>query len=202
MNVGKVDRKKRNFLTAITTALGGVGLVAGSIPFVRSMSPSARARAFGGPVRISVGNITDGQQATVAWRGKPVWVLHRTPDILHSLSSDALIRRLADPRSNVSTQQPAYARNPYRSLKPDYLVVVGICTHLGCVPTFRPDVAPADLGPDWPGGYFCPCHGSKFDFAGRVYKNVPAPTNLVIPPHRYVTDTLVEIGVDSVSKKG
>jgi len=133
------------------------------------------------------------------WRGKPIWVLRRTQQNLEDLSTSSLLEHLRDPDSEVKTQQPEYTRNAFRSIKPEYLVVIAICTHLGCVPTYRPERAPEDLGPDWVGGYYCPCHGSRFDLAGRVYKNVPAPTNLVIPPHHYLSDTKVIIGEDPVS---
>ncbi|MBI3042932.1 MAG: ubiquinol-cytochrome c reductase iron-sulfur subunit [Betaproteobacteria bacterium] len=183
-------------LVAATGAVGGAGLAAASIPFVASMSPSERARAGGAPVDVDFARLGPGEQLTSEWRGKPVWVLRRTPIMLKALDNADLRAKLADPDSQVRSQQPVYARNAFRSIKPEYLVLVPICTHLGCVPTFRPDVAPRDLGPEWPGGYFCPCHGSKFDFAGRVYRNVPAPTNLVVPPHRYLGVTVVRIGVD------
>lgn len=133
---------------------------------------------------------------TVQWRGKPIWVLHRTQAILERLKAPALRNRLRDPDSEVETQQPPYVDRQYRSIKPEFLVVVGLCTHLGCVPTFRPEVGPPDLGADWPGGYFCSCHGSRFDLAGRVFKGVPAPINLLVPKHRYIADQLIEIGVD------
>lgn len=185
---------RRKLLVAATGAVGAAGVAAASIPFVASMMPSERARAGGAPVDVEFPRLAPGQQLTAEWRGKPIWVLHRTQAMLTMLESPALRLRLADPDLKVAAQQPAYARNAFRSIKAEYLVLVPICTHLGCVPTFRPDVAPADLGPDWPGGYFCPCHGSKFDFAGRVYRNVPAPTNLVVPPHRYLAATAVRIG--------
>jgi len=193
---GSPDTGRRKLLAAATGIIGGAGIAAASIPFVVSMMPSERARAGGAPVDADFSRLEPGQQLTVEWRGKPAWVLRRTGAMLKVLESPAHRLRLADPDLKVTTQQPAYARNAFRSLKPEYLVMVPICTHLGCIPTFRPDVAPADLGPEWPGGYFCPCHGSKFDFAGRVYRNVPAPTNLVIPPHRYLSATAVRIGED------
>ena len=189
-----VDRRK--LLVAATGAVGGAGIAAASIPFVVSMSPSERARAGGAPVDADFSKLGPGQQLTVEWRGNPVWILRRTEAMLKALENPAHRLRLADPDLKVTSQQPAYARNAFRSVKPEYLVLVPVCTHLGCVPTFRPDVAPADLGPEWPGGYFCPCHGSKFDFAGRVYRNVPAPTNLVVPPHHYLSATTVKIGED------
>lgn len=188
------DASRRKLLVAATGTVGAAGLAAASIPFVVSMMPSERARAGSAPVDADFTRLGPGEQVTFEWRGKPVWVLRRTPAMLKALESPALRARLADPDSQVTSQQPLYARNGFRSIKPEYLVLVPICTHLGCVPTFRPDAAAADLGSDWPGGYFCPCHGSKFDFAGRVYRGVPAPTNLVVPPHRYLSDTAVRIG--------
>jgi ubiquinol-cytochrome c reductase iron-sulfur subunit len=158
------------------------------------MQPSARARAAGAPVDVDIGGLEPGQQMTVEWRGKPVWIVRRTDESLEYLKGMA--DRLRDPESDVVDQQPPYAKNVYRSIKPEYLVVLGLCTHLGCSPTYRPEVAPADLGEQWKGGFFCPCHGSRFDLAGRVYKGVPAPTNMVVPPHRYLTDAKIVIGVD------
>ena len=186
---------RRRFLTAAVTVVGVGGLAAVAIPFIRSMNPSARARAAGAPVVVDISKIEPGMQVTVEWRGQPVWVLRRTPQMLARLHQPALRERLRDPDSEVASQQPAYAANEFRAIKDECFVVIAICTHLGCVPTFRPELAPEDLGPDWPGGYFCPCHGSKFDFAGRVYKNVPAPTNLVVPPYRWLSESVVEIGV-------
>jgi ubiquinol-cytochrome c reductase iron-sulfur subunit len=188
--------KRRKLLVAATGIVGGAGIGAATVPFVVSMTPSARARAAGAPVDADFTALRPGEQAAFEWRGKPVWVLRRTPEMLRALQDPKLRERLVDPDSRVTSQQPPYARNPFRSIRPEYPVLVPICTHLGCVPTFRPEVAPADLGPDWPGGYFCPCHGSRFDLAGRVYRNVPAPRNLVVPPHRYLADTVVRIGED------
>lgn len=187
------DIERRKLLIAATGVAGGAGVAAASIPFVISMTPSERARAGGAPVDVFA-RLRPGEQLTVEWRGKPVWILRRTEAMLDALEKPGHLARLADPDSKVRSQQPVYARNAFRSLKPEYLVLVSVCTHLGCVPTFRPGVAPPDLGPDWPGGYFCPCHGSRFDFAGRVYRNVPAPTNLVVPPHRFLNATTVRIG--------
>jgi len=165
------------------------------MPFIESMLPSARARALGAPVEVDISKIEPGQQLTVKWRSQPVWVVHRTAAMLARLKDNAPL--LVDPDSRVETQQPPYARNLYRSIRPDIFVVIGICTHLGCVPLQRFAVGEASgLGQNWPGGYFCPCHGSKFDLAGRVFKNVPAPTNLVVPPYHYATDTRIVIGVD------
>jgi ubiquinol-cytochrome c reductase iron-sulfur subunit len=191
-----MDQGKRRFLIGATSVVGGVGAVAVATPFVMSMFPSERARAAGAPVDVDIAKIEPGQKIDIEWRGKVVWIINRTKPMLESLPS--LDPKLADPNSNDS-QQPPYAKNEHRSIKDNVLVMVGICTHLGCSPTYRPDVAPADLGPDWLGGFFCPCHQSKFDLAGRVYKGVPAPTNLPVPPHRYMTDTRIIIGDDAKS---
>ncbi len=190
-----MNMRRRRFLTLSTAAIGAVGTAFVSVPFIASWQPSERARALGAPVIVDFSKLEPGRQITVEWRRQPVWVLRRTPEILEKLTT--LTDKLRDPESQVVSQQPKYAQNVNRSIKDEYLIVIGICTHLGCVPDFRPDIAPADLGSEWPGGYFCPCHGSRFDFAGRVFTGVPAPTNLVIPPHRYLTDTLVEVGVDT-----
>jgi len=173
--------------------VGGLGAVALAAPMVASMSPSERAKAAGAPVEADISKLEPGQRMTVEWRGKPVWVLNRTPEALESLAK--VSGELADPES-AQEQQPEYARNETRSIKPELLVMVGICTHLGCSPTYRPEVAAADLGADWLGGFFCPCHGSKFDFSGRVYSGVPAPLNMEIPPYKFLSDTLILIGVD------
>ena len=153
--------------------------------------PSERAKATGAPVEVEVGKLEPGMLITVEWRGKPVWVLRRTQAMLALLGKHD--NALSDPHSDTA-QQPNYARNPVRAIKPQFFVAIGICTHLGCTPTYRPDVAAADLGSDWPGGFFCPCHGSKFDLAGRVFRGVPAPLNLVIPPHRYLSATRLLVG--------
>ena len=192
------DGSRRRFLIAATTVVGGAGVVAVAVPFISAMNPSAKARSAGAPVQVDFSKLEPGQQIAVNWRGKPVWVLRRTPGMLEDLRSTAMFERLRDPDSKVDTQQPVYAQNEFRSVESEYLIVIGICTHLGCVPTFRPEVAPADLGPDWSGGYFCPCHGSKFDLAGRVYKGVPAPTNLVVPPYRFLSDSQILVGEDAV----
>jgi ubiquinol-cytochrome c reductase iron-sulfur subunit len=155
------------------------------------MGPSERAKAAGAPVDVDIGTLAPATLITAAWRGKPVWILHRSEQMLALLNRHD--ERLVDPRSE-QAQQPAYARNATRSVRPRFLVVTGICTHLGCVPTYRPEVAAPDLGADWPGGFYCPCHGSRFDLAGRVFKNVPAPSNLEVPPHEYLGDTRVRIG--------
>jgi ubiquinol-cytochrome c reductase iron-sulfur subunit len=189
-----VDKGRRRFLIAATSVVGGAGAVAVAVPFVSSMLPSARARAAGAPVEIDISAVELGQRITAEWRGKPIWVINRTEQMLKDLPT--LDDQLRDPDSEVASQQPPYCQNPDRSIKPEYAVLIGICTHLGCSPTFRPDLAPADLGPEWKGGFFCPCHGSRFDLAGRVFKGVPAPLNLVVPPYRYVNDSTIVIGED------
>jgi ubiquinol-cytochrome c reductase iron-sulfur subunit len=193
MSAEGVDLKRRRFLTAAASVVGGVGVVAVAVPFVSSMQPSARAQAAGAPVEADISKLEAGQMMTVAWRGKPVWIVNRTKAVLDALPT--LDSKLRDPQSNES-DQPKNCKNEDRSIKPEYLVLVGICTHLGCSPTFRPDLAPADLGPDWKGGFLCPCHGSKFDLAGRVFQGVPAPLNLVVPPYHYLSDTRILIGAE------
>ena len=185
---------RRKFLVAATSVAGGIAGAAIATPFLLSMMPSERAKAAGAPVEVDISKLEPGMLMMVEWRGKVVWVLNRTPDMLETLAK--LEDQLADPNSE-KNQQPEYARNRTRSIKPEILVTEGICTHLGCSPVFRKDVAPADLGPDWLGGFFCPCHGSKFDLAGRVYKSVPAPTNMVVPPHVYLSDSRLLIGSES-----
>lgn len=186
---------RRRFLVAATSVAGGVACVAWATPFVLSMMPSERAKAAGAPVEVDISKLEPGMLLAVEWRGKVVWILKRTPEMLANLAK--LDPLLADPKSERKDQQPTYAQNPTRSIKPEILITEGVCTHLGCSPVFRKDIAPADLGSDWLGGFFCPCHGSKFDLAGRVYKNLPAPTNLIIPPHTYLSDSLLLIGADS-----
>ena len=197
-----VPSSRRRFLTATATVVGIGGVAAAAIPFIRYFGPSDRARAAGGPMAVDISKIAPGQQITVKWRGKPIWFLRRTPAMHEHLQAPALRARLRDPDSEVTTQQPSYAANEFRAIKPELFVVIGICTHLGCVPTFRPELGPPDLGKEWHGGYFCPCHGSRFDLAGRVYKGVPAPTNLVVPPYRYVSANVVEIGVGPTDVEG
>jgi ubiquinol-cytochrome c reductase iron-sulfur subunit len=185
---------RRRFLIAATSIAGGIASIGVATPFVMSMMPSERAKAAGAPVEVDISKLEPGMLLLVEWRGKVVWVLDRTPEMLANLKK--LDNQMADPKSE-KPQQPAYAKNDTRSIKPEFLVVEGVCTHLGCSPVYRKDIAPADLGDDWLGGFFCPCHGSKFDLAGRVYKHVPAPTNLVVPPHVYLSDNLLLIGSDS-----
>ena len=190
----KVNLSKRRLLIAATTAAGGVAAAGAGAPFVLSLMPSERAKAAGAPVEVDLSRIEPGTMMSVEWQGKPVWIVRRTQEMLDLLSKHD--DQLADPKSSVP-QQPDYSNNPSRSVKPEYFVVLGICTHLGCSPTYRPEVAPPDLGADWAGGWFCPCHGSRFDLAGRVYKDVPAPTNLIVPPHKYLSDGRLLIGDDS-----
>ena len=187
---------RRRALVAATTAIGGMAAAVAAVPFIGSMMPSERAKAAGAPVETDISTLGPGALLTVEWQGKPVWILHRTDEMLRLLGEDE--QRLSDPQSAVP-QQPAYCRNPTRSIKPGFLVAVGICTHLGCVPACRPEAVAPDLGPEWHGGFYCPCHGSKFDLAGRVYKNVPAPTNLVIPRHGYLSDSRLIIGTEAKS---
>ncbi|MDD9821608.1 MAG: ubiquinol-cytochrome c reductase iron-sulfur subunit [Gammaproteobacteria bacterium] len=181
-----VDRRRRRLLTAATTGMGLAGTAGMLVPFAGSMLPSEKAKAAGAPVAVDISALAPGKQITVEWRGKPVWIIGRSAEELDFLASMAEI--LADPDSDAA-QQPAYARNRYRSIKREVLVLVGICTHLGCSPKFRPA-----LTADADGAFLCACHGSRFDLAGRVYRNVPAPTNLVVPPHRYLSDSVILIG--------
>jgi len=195
-DLGCGDCDRRRLLIGATAAVGAAGLGVATTPFIASMGPSARALALGGPVKLDVSTIEPAQQVTMSWRGRPVWILNRTPDMLERLAQAELILKLRDPASATSTQQPDYARNATRSIRPQYLVVVGLCTHLGCVPTLLPADATRPRDDVWSSGYYCPCHGSRFDFAGRVAKGVPAPTNLVVPPHRYLDPNTLEVGVD------
>ncbi|MBI2754342.1 MAG: ubiquinol-cytochrome c reductase iron-sulfur subunit [Betaproteobacteria bacterium] len=186
------DPRRRKLLRQATAATGGLALAAASYPFVVSLLPSERARAQGAPVEVDISASMPGALATVEWRGKPVWLLRRTPEMLASLEAER--GELTDPDSKVGSQQPQYARNPGRSIRPELFVAVSLCTHLGCIPSYRPE--PDSVQRDWPGGFYCPCHGSKFDFAGRVYKGSPAPTNLVVPPHEFLSPDRLIIGRD------
>ncbi|KTC73749.1 ubiquinol-cytochrome c reductase iron-sulfur subunit [Legionella birminghamensis] len=186
-----IDEQKRQFLLRTTGVLGGIGAVCALTPFVSSWMPSAKAQAAGAPVEVDISKIEPGQQVTVEWRGKPVWIIRRTREMLDHLNGHN--SELRDPDSLVD-QQPEYAKNKFRSINPEYLVLVGICTHLGCSPKYTPNER--ELRPDWPGGFFCPCHGSTFDLAGRVFKGVPAPINLEVPPYRFVNKHLIVIGED------
>lgn len=191
----KVDKTRRNLVVA-TSVVGGAAGVGVAAPFVASMWPSDRARAAGAPIEVDLSRIAPGELSVFEWRGKPVWVLRRTPEMIESLKTDQA--RLSDPNSKAS-DQPKYAENEYRSVRPDLLVLIGVCTHLGCSPQEKPADAKAEMGADWPGGFYCPCHGSKFDFAGRVFNGSPAPTNLVVPPYT-VSENKVVIGEDDKSK--
>jgi ubiquinol-cytochrome c reductase iron-sulfur subunit len=186
-----VNTGRRRFLAAATTVVGAAGAVGVAVPFVGSWNPSAKAKAAGAPVKWDISKIEPGQMVTVEWRGKPVYIVRRTKEALEAIKK--VDGELKDPTSEKSNQ-PAYAKGEYRSIKEEFLVLLAVCTHLGCAPKYRPEVG--SVTTDWLGGFFCPCHGSKFDLAGRVFKNVPAPTNLDIPPYRYLSDSVIEIGVD------
>lgn len=184
-----LDEKRRNFLLKTTSILGGIGACCALTPFVGSWLPSAKAKAAGAPIEVDLSHLEPGQQVTVEWRGKPVWIIRRTPEMLKHLGDhDANLR---DPNSLVD-QQPDYAKNKYRAIKPEYFVIIGVCTHLGCTPKYKPSMN--EIGPNWPGGFYCPCHGSTFDLAGRVFKGVPAPINLAVPPYRFISDHMIVIG--------
>lgn len=187
-----IDTEKRDFLLKTTGAIGGLGAACALTPFIASWLPSAKAQAAGAPVQVDLSDLEPGQQVTVEWRGKPVWILRRTKDMIANLPK--VESSLRDPESLVE-QQPDYARNGHRSINPEYLVLVGICTHLGCVPKFTPNVE--EFGDDWQGGFYCPCHGSRFDFAGRVYKGVPAPINMQVPPYKFISEHVIVIGESS-----
>ncbi|MCK4494625.1 MAG: ubiquinol-cytochrome c reductase iron-sulfur subunit [Methylococcales bacterium] len=197
MNNEGVDTSKRQFLTSALTVVGAVGTGYLAVPFLSQMQPSSKAMAAGAPVEVDISKLEPGQLLRVAWRGKPVWILNRPPRMLKIL--EGMDSQLQDASSNESIQ-PETSKNATRSIKPEVFIAVGLCTHLGCSPTFRPEIAPPDLGDDWEGGFFCPCHGSKFDLAGRVYKSVPAPTNLDVPPYRYITETQIIIGEDTTEE--
>ena len=192
MSEHKIDTERRKMLTVSASVVGAAGGAAALVPFVSTMSPSAKALAAGAPVEVDISKLEVGQKIQVEWRRKPVWIVRRSDEMLSAL--DEVEAKLRDPSSDALDMQPAFARNSNRSLKPEVLVLVGICTHLGCSPTFRPELAPADLGADWKGGFYCPCHGSLFDISGRVYKNVPANNNLEVPPYKYLSDNVLLIG--------
>ena len=193
-----VNSERRRFLTTTASVVGGAGALATSVPFVSTLTPSARARAIGAPIEVDIGDLEFGERKIVKWRGKPVWILRRSEAAIDELN--ALDEDVKDPASKAE-QQPFYARNEFRSQRAEYLIVLGICTHLGCSPVYarKGEGETHQLGEDWQGGFFCPCHGSRFDLAGRVFKGVPAPTNLVVPPHQYLSDTRVLIGDDSAA---
>lgn len=197
MTDNTVDTRRRRFLTGTATVIGGIGAGFAAVPFVSSFQPSARAKAIGAPVEVDISKLEPGQRMIQKWRGKPVWIVRRTPEMVEGLKAleSGVLR---DPASENSAQ-PGYAKNVWRSEKPEYLVLVGICTHLGCSPSFIPEPGAAGMGEPWVGGFFCPCHGSKFDLAGRVYTGVPAPTNLEVPPYQFLDDGRIVIGVDQES---
>ena len=193
----KVNRDRRQFLVTATSVTGAIGVTALGVPFVSSMLPSEKAKAAGASVEVDVSQVALGEVLTTEWRGQPVWILNRSDEMIKSLKSNP--KKLADPNLNVSSQQPKYCQNKTRSIKPNILVIVGICTHLGCAPS--PRLSPkGDMGENWEGGFFCPCHGSKFDLAGRVFKGSPAPTNLVVPPHKYLNENTIVLGEDAKEK--
>jgi ubiquinol-cytochrome c reductase iron-sulfur subunit len=190
----QVDKEKRQFLVVATAAVGAAGAATAAIPFVGSMLPSERAKAAGAPVEIDISDIAPGEIKTAEWRGQPVWIINRTDEMMADLPKHN--DQLSDPMGEITSQQPAYCKNENRAIKPNIGVMVGICTHLGCSPTTKLEEG-GDMGANWTGGFYCPCHGSKFDLAGRVFKGSPAPTNLVVPPHSYIDDNTLIIGVES-----
>ena len=194
MSDQNVDKAKRGFLIAATGVVGGVAAGAAAVPFAGSMVPSERAKAAGAPVDADISNLAPGEMKIVEWRGKPVWIVRRTPEMLDGIKKSD--DRVSDPKSEVPLQ-PEYATNAFRSIKPEIAVLEGVCSHLGCSPQYKSAESKADMGQDWTGGFFCPCHGSKFDFAGRVYKGSPAPVNLKVPPYKFVGDAKIIIGDDS-----
>lgn len=196
MSNAPLNQGRRRFLTATTAVVGGLGTVAVAVPFIKSWNPSAKAKAAGAPVEVEISKLEEGQMVRVEWRGKPVWVVRRSQAVVEGLKSHE--NQLRDPNSD-ELQQPNYAQNPYRSIKPEYFIAVGICTHLGCSPTYLPDSFSEQVQ-GVKSGFFCPCHGSKFDMAGRVFQAVPAPLNLVIPPHMYLSDTRIVIGLDETGE--
>jgi ubiquinol-cytochrome c reductase iron-sulfur subunit len=192
----QVDGGRRHFLLVATTVTGIAGAALTAVPFLASWKPSARAQALGAPVEQDISKLEPGAMIKVNWRGQAIFIVRRTPEMVSTLDNPELHTRLRDPKSEES-QQPEYAKNEARSLKPEILVLVGVCTHLGCAPLSRFQPGDAELGADWPGGFYCPCHGSKFDLAGRVFKDVPAPLNLAVPPYRFINENVVQIGVDA-----
>jgi ubiquinol-cytochrome c reductase iron-sulfur subunit len=189
----KTETTRRDFLYVATAAVGAVGAAASLVPLIDQMNPDAATLAAGGPVELDLSKVAPGQQVVVRWRSRPVFVINRPAEALQSLKTPALVDRLSDPQSQAH-QQPPYAQNWHRSIKPEYGVLVGICTHLGCIPMFYPAPSASQPTADWPGGYFCPCHGSKYDLAGRVFSGVPAPYNLPVPPYHFVSDSKIRIG--------
>ena len=191
---GPVNTGRRRFLTATTAVVGAVGAGIAAVPFIKSWNPSARAKLAGAPVTADISGLQEGQRLILEWRGQPIWIVKRSKAVLDALPT--LDANLRDPQSENLDQQPAYIKGVTRSLKPEISVLVGLCTHLGCSPEMAAEIKPEPYDPNWKGGYFCPCHKSKFDMAGRVYLGVPAPTNLVVPPHHFADDTTIVVGVD------
>lgn len=194
MSEQEIDLKRRRFLTGATSVVGAIGVVGVAVPFLSSWNPSARAKAAGAPVEVDISKLETGQLVRVLWRKKPVWVFKRSPEMLKNLPT--LDAQLTDPKNTEIKQQPQYTNNKFRSIKPEIAVIVGVCTHLGCSPTYRPELAPEDLGDKWKGGFYCACHGSRFDLAGRVFKGAPAPINLEIPPYHFATSKKIILGID------
>lgn len=195
MAIDGVDKGRRRFLTATTVVVGGVGVAVAAVPFIKSWQPSARAQTAGAPVEADISKLEDGQMVMYEWRGQPIWIIRRTKAQLDALPGQD--SRLKDPKSANVDQQPTFAQNAYRSMKPELLVLVGLCTHLGCAPKLHAELKPEPFDADWKGGFFCPCHKSRFDMAGRVYDGVPAPTNLVVPPYVFIDDGHLMIGVSA-----
>jgi ubiquinol-cytochrome c reductase iron-sulfur subunit len=200
-----VNDGRRRFLTATTAVVGGVGAIYAAVPFVKSFQPSARAQSAGAPVTVDISKLQEGQLFKIGanvpqWRGQPIWIVKRSPEMVEELGKPEHLDRLRDPQSANEEQQPDYARNINRSIKPDVLVLVGICTHLGCSPLFEPEIRPQSFDANWRGGFFCPCHGSKFDLAGRVYQGVPAPTNLRVPPYRFDDEKHITVGLNPAAQ--
>jgi len=192
-----VNQGRRRFLTATTAVVGAVGAGFVAVPFIKSWNPSARAKLAGAPVSADISELGEGQRLVLEWRGQPIWIVKRSKTVLQTLPT--LDGRLRDPKSTNLDQQPSYIKGELRSIKPEISVLVGLCTHLGCSPEMKAEIRPEPFDPEWKGGYFCPCHKSKFDMAGRVFQGVPAPTNLLVPPHHYENDTTIVIGVDPTS---
>jgi len=189
-----VNQGRRRFLTATTAVVGAVGAATAAVPFIKSWNPSARAKLAGAPITADISALAEGQRLVLEWRGQPIWIVRRSKQMLDVLPT--LDDRLRDPKSTNLDQQPEYAKNEFRSIKPEISVLVGLCTHLGCSPEMKAEIKPEPFDPQWKGGYFCPCHKSRFDMAGRVFDGVPAPINLLVPPHHYENDATIVIGVD------
>jgi ubiquinol-cytochrome c reductase iron-sulfur subunit len=189
-----VNQGRRRFLTATTAVVGAVGAATAAVPFIKSWNPSARAKLAGAPITADISALAEGQRLVLEWRGQPIWIVRRSKQMLDVLPT--LDDRLRDPKSTNLDQQPEYAKNEFRSIKPEVSVLVGLCTHLGCSPEMKAEIKPEPFDPQWKGGYFCPCHKSRFDMAGRVFDGVPAPINLLVPPHHYENDATIVIGVD------